>query len=67
MTRKDYINENKDRFLEELFEILRIPSISADSAYKDDVRKCAEYTAEKLKEAGADNVVLEEACEQFDK
>jgi acetylornithine deacetylase/succinyl-diaminopimelate desuccinylase-like protein len=60
MTREEYIEQNKDRFLEELFDLLRIPSISADSAYKGDVRKCAEYTAQKLKEAGADNVVLEE-------
>jgi acetylornithine deacetylase/succinyl-diaminopimelate desuccinylase-like protein len=60
MTREEYIEENKDRFLEELFDLLRIPSISADSAYKADVRKTAEYTAQKLKDAGADNVVLEE-------
>lgn len=62
MTREEYIEKNKDRFLDELFEILRIPSISADSAYKEDTRKCAEYTAEKLKEAGADHVVLEETA-----
>jgi acetylornithine deacetylase/succinyl-diaminopimelate desuccinylase-like protein len=62
MTREEYIEQNKDRFLDELFDILRIPSISADSAFKDDVRKCAEFTAQKLKEAGADNVVLEETA-----
>jgi acetylornithine deacetylase/succinyl-diaminopimelate desuccinylase-like protein len=62
MTREEYIERNKDKFLNELFEILRIPSISADSAYKADVRRCAEYTAAKLKEAGADNVCLEETA-----
>jgi acetylornithine deacetylase/succinyl-diaminopimelate desuccinylase-like protein len=62
MTREEYIESNKDKFLNELFEILRIPSISADSAYRADVRRCAEYTASKLKEAGADNVSLEETA-----
>src|SRR6187551_380454 len=55
---KAYIDSNKDRFLSELFEILRIPSISADSKYKPDVRKAAEYVKEKLIAAGADNVSL---------
>ena len=62
MTREEYIENNKEKFLNELFEILRIPSISADSAYKGEVRRCAEYTAVKLKEAGADNVCLEETA-----
>jgi acetylornithine deacetylase/succinyl-diaminopimelate desuccinylase-like protein len=62
MTREEYIEQNKDRFLAELFDLLRIPSISADSAYKGDVRKTAEYTAQKLREAGADNVTLEETA-----
>ena len=60
MTQAEYIEQHKDRFLEELFELLRIPSISADSSYKEDVRKTAEYVAEKMKSAGADKVVLEE-------
>ena len=60
MTSQEYIEQNKDRFLEELFELLRIPSISADSAYAADVRKTAEYVAKKLEEAGADNVSLDE-------
>lgn len=55
---KNYIEENRDRFLDELFEILRIPSVSADSAFAGDVRMCAEVIANKLKEAGADNVEL---------
>jgi hypothetical protein len=56
----NYINENKQRFVDELFELLRIPSISADPAYKNDVLKCADVVAEHLKNAGADNV---EVCQ----
>lgn len=54
----NYINENKQRFVDELFELLRIPSISADPAYKDDVLKCADVVAAYLKDAGADNVEI---------
>lgn len=54
------IQENKQRYLDELFELLRIPSISADPAYKDDVLKTAEEVAKRLKEAGAEHV---EVCE----
>jgi acetylornithine deacetylase/succinyl-diaminopimelate desuccinylase-like protein len=57
---KEYITANKDRFLAELFEWLRIPSVSADSRHKNDVRKAAEFLKEKLWQAGADNV---EICE----
>lgn len=57
-----YIEQNKDRFLSELFEILRIPSISADSQFKADVRKTAEFVRDKLIAAGAENVVLEETA-----
>lgn len=53
-----YIANNKDQYLSELFELLRIPSISADSKYKTDVRNAAEYVKKKLQEAGADNVEL---------
>jgi acetylornithine deacetylase/succinyl-diaminopimelate desuccinylase-like protein len=56
MTQQEYLAQHKDRFLNELFELLRIPSISADSAYKDDVAKAAEYLKEKLMAAGADKV-----------
>lgn len=55
---QSYIQENKERFLEELFELLRIPSISTDTAYKDDLRKSAEFLAKQLTKAGADNVEL---------
>jgi len=53
-----YLEANKDRFLEELFEILRMPSISADPAYKDDVFKTADFVKEKLVAAGAENVEI---------
>jgi acetylornithine deacetylase/succinyl-diaminopimelate desuccinylase-like protein len=55
---KDYINNNKDRFLSELFEWLRIPSVSADSKLKGDVRKAAEFVKDKLAAAGVDKVEL---------
>lgn len=51
---KQYITDNKDRFLTELFDLLRIPSVSADSRHKADVRKAAEFIKVKLIEAGAD-------------
>lgn len=53
---KNYIETNKDNLLNELLEVLRIPSISADSKYKPDVERTAQWMAEKLKAAGADNV-----------
>lgn len=57
---KQYIESNQQRFLEELFELLRIPSVSADSRHKDDVRKTAERVRDRIKEAGADSVELVE-------
>jgi len=55
---KAYIDNNKDRFLDELIELLKIPSISADSAYKSDVLKTAEVVAEELKKAGCSQVEI---------
>jgi len=55
---KDYVEQNKQRFLDELFELLRFPSISADSKYNGDIAKTAEYVAEKLRAAGADKVEI---------
>ncbi len=51
---KNYIEQNKERFYEELFSLLRIPSISAKAEHKDDMRRCAERLAVLLMEAGAD-------------
>lgn len=51
-----YIDTHKDRFLNELFELLKIPSVSADPKYKDDVIKTAETVKEKLLAAGAEKV-----------
>ncbi|MCB9046753.1 MAG: dipeptidase [Chitinophagales bacterium] len=54
----DYMSENKDRFLDELLELLRIPSISADSKYKGDVARCAEAVKESLLKAGCDKAEI---------
>lgn len=54
----DYIAENKDRFINELIELLRIPSVSADSKYSADVVRTAELVKSYLEAAGADNVEL---------
>ena len=62
MSQTTYIEQHKDRFLHELFDLLRIPSISADSAFTGDVRKCAEAVADHLSKAGADNVSIEETA-----
>ena len=51
---KEYIEQNKERFYEELFSLLRIPSISAKAEHKEDMRRCAERLAVLLMEAGAD-------------
>jgi len=53
---KKYLDDNQQRFLDELLDLLRIPSISADPQYKNDVRRMAEATAHHLRAVGADNV-----------
>src|SRR5690606_21622718 len=57
---KEYISSNKERFLSELFDWLRIPSISADSRNREDVRKAATYLQKKFVDAGVDTA---EICE----
>ncbi|MFI8377314.1 dipeptidase [Leeuwenhoekiella sp. NPDC079379] len=57
---KNYVDTHQTRFLNELIELLKIPSISADKAYRDDVFNTADAVAERLKEAGCDTV---EVCE----
>jgi acetylornithine deacetylase/succinyl-diaminopimelate desuccinylase-like protein len=51
---KAYIEDNKQQFLDELFELIRIPSISSESKHKDDMKKMAETLKQKLLDAGAD-------------
>lgn len=53
-----YFEQNKDRFLDELLDLLRIPSISADSAYKDDVARCAEAVKKYMIDAGVDRAEI---------
>ncbi len=55
---KDYQEKNKERFLNELLDLLRIPSISAKSEHKNDMAKCAEAVKQRLLEAGADKVEI---------
>lgn len=55
-TLSNYISQHKDRMLSELMDLLKIPSVSADSKYKDAVLKTAESIKQRLVEAGADKV-----------
>jgi acetylornithine deacetylase/succinyl-diaminopimelate desuccinylase-like protein len=57
---KDYQEEHKDRFLNELLDLLRIPSVSAKSEHKADMLKCAEAVKASLVAAGADTVTIYE-------
>ena len=56
---KNYIETNKERFLEELFSLLRIPSVSSLEQHRPDMQRCAERLVELLVEAGAD---MAEVC-----
>lgn len=55
---KAYVEANKERFLEELFGLIRIPSISSISDHKPDMQRAAEYWAQSLKAAGCDKVEI---------
>ncbi|MFT4833830.1 MAG: acetylornithine deacetylase/succinyl-diaminopimelate desuccinylase-like protein [Marinoscillum sp.] len=57
-----HLQSNKERYLEELLDLLRIPSVSADSKFKGDVRKAAEFIMARFDEAGADKVELVETA-----
>ncbi len=59
-TIKKYVESNKDRFLEELFDFIRIPSISALAEAKDDMMKTADYVKSALIKAGADHAEVKE-------
>ena len=51
---KDYQEQNKDRFLEEMLALLRIPSVSAKSEHKEDMKRCADLVRQQMLDAGAD-------------
>lgn len=55
---KEYQEQNKDRFLDELLDLLRIPSVSADSKYKADVARCADAVKEHMLKAGCDSAEI---------
>ena len=55
---KDYIRENEARFMDELFSLIRIPSISALPEHKDDMLACAQRWKTLLLEAGADEAIV---------
>ncbi len=55
---QEYLNKHRDRFVGELMEFVKIPSISAQSQHKDDVLKAGEWVAERLKNAGLDHVEI---------
>src|SRR5690349_5995432 len=57
-TFKTYLTDNKERMLNELLDLLKIPSISADSKYKADMLATAEAIKKRLTEAGADKVEI---------
>lgn len=53
-----YIEQNSERFLSELFELLRIPSISADPSHKPDMDRCAQWLCDSLMKSGADSAQI---------
>src|ERR1700688_2588946 len=59
---KKYQEENKERFLEELFGLLRIPSVSADSLHKSDMLACAEAVKKSFLQAGAEKATIFETA-----
>lgn len=59
---KEYLDQNGQRFLDEMLELLRIPSVSAKSEHKDDMRKCAELVKQRLLDSGADKAEVMETA-----
>ena len=55
---KKFVEEHKDAFLEDLFSLIRIPSISSQSSHKEDMVRCAERWSEILKSIGMDRVEI---------
>lgn len=55
---QDYIDANENKFREELFDLLRIPSVSTSSINKDDVKKAAQFLIDQLENIGLDKVTM---------
>ena len=55
---QQFIGQNKEKFVAELFDLLRIPSVSADPAFQHDVKACAEHLATHFKQIGLDEVTI---------
>ncbi len=55
---KEYIDQHRSRFLDELLDLLRIPSVSADKKFREDVMRTAHEVRDRLREAGADKAEL---------
>ena len=58
MSVASYLEKNKDRFLQELIDLLRIPSVSADPKFKGEVVAAANFVKNSLEKAGADLVEI---------
>ncbi|HVG16672.1 MAG TPA: M20/M25/M40 family metallo-hydrolase, partial [Chitinophagaceae bacterium] len=58
----DYQKQNEDRFLEEMLELLRIPSVSAKSEHKEDMRRCAQVVQQRLLDSGCDKAEVMETA-----
>jgi acetylornithine deacetylase/succinyl-diaminopimelate desuccinylase-like protein len=59
---KEYQEKNQQRFLDEMLELLRIPSVSAKTEHKNDMRKCAELVRQRLLDSGADKAEVMETA-----
>ncbi len=57
---KEYQDQHKEKFMEELLELLRIPSVSARTEHREDMKKCADLVKQRLLDAGADKAEVYE-------
>ena len=60
MTAQSYVDQHQERFLDELFELLRIPSVSTAAQFKGDVQRAAQFVRQKLEDAGVDRAEIHE-------
>ena len=60
MTAQSYVDQHQERFLDELFELLRIPSVSTAAQFKGDVQRAAQFVRQKLEDAGVDRAEIYE-------